>query len=315
MRARSENLEDSLGRSFRTLDVFTDKAFAGNPLAVVLDAEGLTKDEMQAIAREFGLSETVFVLPAEKPAHTAKVRIFTPATEVPFAGHPTVGTAVLLATEKFGALDQEEDAIIVLEEGVGPVRIGVKLRPGEAGFAEFDAVGLPEDDGAPAPDDRLAAALGLAPNEIGFENHKPTRFSSGLPFTFVPVHGLEAIGRATVVARHWPEAFGGDGYGMAFVYCRETVHNDAWLHARMFAPMMLAAPEDPATGSAAVALAGVIHRFDRPPDGLHAGVIEQGYEMGRPSAISLELEIDRGRLHRVRIGGQAIEVTRGELTA
>lgn len=303
-----------MGRAFRTLDVFTDKAFAGNPLAVVLDAEGLTTEAMQAIAREFALSETVFVLPAEKPAHTAKARIFTPTTEIPFAGHPTVGTAVLLASEKFGPLEREEDAIIVLEEGIGPVRIGVKLRPGEAGFAEFDAVGLPKEDGEPAPDDRLAAALGLAPNEIGFENHKPTRFSPGLPYTFVPVQGLEAMDRASVVARHWPEGFGSDGYGMAFIYCRETVHTDSWFHARMFAPMMLASPEDPATGSAAVALAGVIHRFDRPPDGLHSGVIEQGYEMGRPSSISLEVEIDGGKLRRVRIGGQAVEVTRGELT-
>jgi trans-2,3-dihydro-3-hydroxyanthranilate isomerase len=194
------------------------------------------------------------------------------------------------------------------------VRVGVRLRPGEAGFAEFDAVKLPQEAGAPAPEDRLAAALGLAPNEIGFENHRPTRYTAGLPFTFVPIRDLQAIGGCAVVAQHWRQAFGADGVGMAFAYCRECVHTHASFHARMFAPMVLSSPEDPATGSAAVALAGAIQRFDEPPDGSHSCLIEQGYEMGRPSTIHLEFEIAGGNLRAVRIGGHAVPISTGELS-
>src|SRR5918998_25721 len=128
-------------RRYVVLDVFTERALAGNALAVVLDAEGLDGAAMQAIAREFNLSETVFVLPPERPAHSARVRIFTPATELPFAGHPTVGTAICLAIERFGK-NGGQDAVLVLEEGVGPVRCGVKLS-GDSRFAQFDCPKLP----------------------------------------------------------------------------------------------------------------------------------------------------------------------------
>lgn len=301
-----------MARTFRTVDVFTDTRFGGNPLAVVPDASGLDGDDMQRIAREFNLSETVFVLPAENEAHTAKVRIFTPGRELPFAGHPTVGTAILLALQKFGGSDREEDAIIVLEEGVGPVRVGVRLRPGEAPFAEFDVPVLPQDAGPVPPNDRLAAALGLSPNEIGFENHVATQYSSGVSFTFVPVRDLDTIGRAAPQIQHWREAFGNHDHPNAFLYCRQTVHTDAAFHARMFAPLM-GIPEDPATGAAAAAFAGVVFRFDDPPDGVHSGTIEQGYEMGRPSNIFQELEVEAGKLHKVRIGGHAVEVMEGTL--
>lgn len=299
-------------RTYHILDVFTEKAFAGNPLAVVTEAEGLSGEQMQTIAREFNLSETVFVLPPEHPAHSARVRIFTPGREMPFAGHPTVGTAVLLAAEKFGTVDGDEDAIIVLEEGIGPVRVGVRLRAGQAPFAEFDTVKLPEETGDTPPSDRLAAALGLAPNEIGFENHRPVKFSAGVPFTYVPVRDLEVIERAGVVSEHWLNAFGGDDHPAAYIYCRETMRARSAFHARMFAPTLIAG-EDPATGAAAAALPGVIQRYDQPPDGIHTYIIEQGYEMGRPSDISLELDMQAGRLKTVRIGGSALQVAKGQL--
>lgn len=299
---------------FYKLDVFTSTPYAGNPLAVVLEAGELDGARMQQIAREFNLSETIFVLPPDNPVHTAKVRIFTRFEELPFAGHPTIGAAVLLAQQKFAAIEREEDAIVVLEEGIGPVRVGVRLRPGEAAFAEFDAATVPEQVGEPAPTDRLAAALGLAPNEIGFENHKPTRYSAGLPFTFVPVQGLDAIGDIEIRMQYWQEAFGGNGPNAAFVYCRETVHRRSAFHARAFVPSLLGA-EDAATGSAAAAFAGVIQQFDDPPDGVHNGLIEQGYEMGRPAEISLELELEAGEVHVVRIGGNAVPVMEGRLEA
>jgi trans-2,3-dihydro-3-hydroxyanthranilate isomerase len=294
---------------YHVLDVFTEERFGGNPLAVVLDADGLDGARMQRIAREFNLSETVFVLKPEHAAHTARVRIFTPARELPFAGHPTVGTGALLALLRAPEPAGRGDALIVLEEGVGIVRVGVRLRPGAAPYAEFDAPKLPTEDGTLPPADRLAAALGLIPSEIGFENHRPTRYGAGNVFAFVPVASLDAIGKARVATTHWDGALQGQG---AFLYCRQAVHTTSSFHARMFAPD-LGIPEDPATGSAAAAFAGVVHRFDALPDGAHKRVIEQGYEMGRPSTIALTVEVEYGKLAAVRIGGHAVPVAEGKI--
>ena len=299
---------------FHTLDVFTDKPFSGNPLAVVLEADQLTTEQMQAIAREFNLSETIFVQRAVNPAHTAKVRIFTPAAELPFAGHPTVGAAILIAELKTGGLNATDlDSIVALEENIGIVRVGVRLRRGQAAFAEFDAPRLPTEAGAPPSVDQLAAALGLLPREIGFANHRPTCFAAGNSFTFVPVTSLQAMGKAAVNSQHWATAMTDNGATGAFLYCRETMHTTSAFHARMFAPAM-GIPEDPATGSAVVTFAGIIQRFDELPDGHHKRIIEQGFEMGRPSIISLSAEVERGKLANVRIGGNAVRITEGRIT-
>lgn len=300
--------------AFHTLDVFTDVAFGGNPLAVVLDADLLTAERMQVIAREFNLSETVFILRPANPAHTARARIFTPLSEVPFAGHPTVGAAILLAQLRAPAAGEDHDAIVALEEMIGTVRIGVRLRSSQAGFAEFDAPELPVETGAPVRIEPLAAALGLLPREIGFANHRPTSYSVGNSFTFVPVASHEALARAAVNTQYWSAAMAGQGVIGAFVYCAETVHTTSAFHARMFAPDV-GVPEDPATGSAAVAFAGVIQRFDALPDGHHKRVIEQGFEIGRPSLIALSLDVAQGRLHTVRIGGHAVRIAEGRIRA
>lgn len=297
---------------YHTLDVFTDRRFGGNPLAVVHDADGLSPDDMQKVAREFNLSETVFILKPANPAHSARVRIFTPSRELPFAGHPTVGTAILLAQIRAPLVNGERDAIIALEEQIGPVRIGVRLRNGEAPFAEFDAPKLPEKDGTLSSRDRLAEALGLLPREIGFENHTPQCFTSGNTFAYIPVNGLEAIGRARINGAAWASAFPPSQISGVYLYTRQCLHNGSAFHARMFAPD-LGVPEDPATGAAAVGFAGVVDAFDDLPDGLHKRVIEQGYEMGRPSAIMLTLIVERGSLDTVRIGGKAVRVTEGIL--
>ena len=295
---------------YHVLDVFTDKRFAGNPLAVVHGADALDGTVMQAVAREFNLPETVFVLKPQSPAHTARVRIFTPARELPFAGHPTVGTGVLLAELRTPLANGQGEALVVLEQPIGTVRVGVRLREGSATFAEFDAPKVPESVGTPATADQLAAALGLIPAEIGFENHRPTIYSAGNPFAFVPVASLEAIAKARVASPHWETATQ-NNIGV-FLYCRQTVHNTSSFHARMFAPHN-GIPEDPATGSAAAAFAGVVHRFDELPDGTHKRTIEQGYEMGRPSSMYLSLEIERGKLDSVRIGGHAVRVSEGKI--
>ncbi len=299
-------------RRYTLLNVFAASEDGGNPLAVMSDVDGLDDAGMQEIARRLGLSETVFVFPPKYPSHTAAIQIFTPAAELPFAGHPTVGTAVCLVRERLWRTQGAEfEALAVLEAKGGILRVAIRPGNGEAPFAEFDAPGLPQECGEAAPADRIAAALGLSPTEIGFENFKPRRFRVGVPFTFVPVDGLEAIARAQVVSEYWDEAFGGDDHAAAYLYCRDTVQHKAAFHARAFAPAM-DVPEDPATGSAVAAFAGIIHLFDSPPEGTYSGIIEQGIEMGRPSEIFLEFEIVNRKIRVVRIGGYALAV--GEKT-
>jgi trans-2,3-dihydro-3-hydroxyanthranilate isomerase len=288
-------------RRFATLDVFTDRRFAGNPLAVVLETEALDAAAMQAIAREFNHPETVFVFAPADPAHRAHVRIFTPARELPFAGHPTVGTAVLLGARDGGGSD------IVLEEGIGAVRCTLESTSDGGGSARFAIPQLPTEAGAPADDAAIAAALSLTPSDIG--EGRPARWSAGLPFTFVPIASLSAMARCRPDLAKFDAAFGAGG--AAYAFCNETAEPDHHFHARMFAPGM-GVPEDPATGSAA-AFAGVLARRLR--DGTHALVIEQGYEMGRPSLIRLTAEVAAGRLVSASIGGNAVIVTEGTIEA
>ena len=298
-----------MARRFFTLDVFAKEPLSGNPLAVVIDAEGLDDARMLAIAREFNLSETVFVLPARNPVNTARVRIFTPAMELPFAGHPTVGAAVLVASLRAPELAGGRDLGVVLEEQVGDVACTVRLEKHGASFAWFDLPRLPERIGA-ADARTLAEALSLEETDIGFDGHRPVVYSAGTPFCFVPVSGLEAIARAKPDARKLTAASAG-GRG-AWLYTRETRDCESAVHARMFSALMPGL-EDPATGSAAAAFAGVAHAFEKPEDGEHALVIEQGYEMGRPSRITLGMIVQNGALVSATIGGHVARVSEGTL--
>lgn len=300
---------------FHTIDVFTDRRFGGNPLAVVLGADALDSQTMQAIARETNLSETAFVRAAHNPGHTAAIRIFTPTQELQFAGHPTIGTAVLLADLK-GMAGQNGcgDAIITLELPIGTVRIGVRHREGEAPFAEFETPKLPRDAGAMPAVEKLAAALGLIPSEIGFENHRPHCFAAGNAFACIPVVDLEAIGKAFINAPHWASAFDNQGIVGAYLYTRQCLHVGASFHTRMFGPGA-GVPEDPATGSAAICLAGAITTFDALPDGQHGRVLEQGFEMNRPSNIVVTMSVRGGQLEAVRLSGHAVRVISGQLRA
>ncbi|MCZ4289935.1 PhzF family phenazine biosynthesis protein [Hoeflea alexandrii] len=297
-------------------DVFTGTALAGNPLAVVFDADHLSDGQMQAIAREFNLSETVFVLKPENPVHTARLRIFTSQRELPFAGHPTVGAAVALADRRLGGTLPANgiDMVKMLEEKIGQVRCAVRLQPGKAGFAEFDLPKLSRQLDVEIEPADIGAALGLDPHEIGFENHRVSLWSAGVPFVMVPVHDLAAAAKADCNAYEW-ERFApmGDGQlAFAYVYCRGGVNHAASFHARMFAPGD-GMPEDPATGSAAAALSGAIHHFDGLPEGKHALVIEQGVEMGRPSLIHLHIDCAGTEVSHVRIGGEAVRIAEGKL--
>jgi trans-2,3-dihydro-3-hydroxyanthranilate isomerase len=293
---------------FATYDVFTDTPFAGNPLAVVFDADVLSDAQMQTIAGEFNLSETIFIRAPANSAHAASVRIFTPTKELPFAGHPTTGGAIALAEARHGR-DAPNDLLIVLEEKIGPVRCGVKIAATGASFAEFSVPKLSEAAG-PDPDaEAVARLLGLSPAEIGFDRHAPSLYSAGVPFAMIPVASSAALARARPTASETRAAVGATE---VFVYTRAEQHASHAFRARMFAPE-IGIVEDPATGSAAAAFAGALARFEDLPDGWHTLPILQGVEMGRPSLIGLEVEIENGALAGARIAGKAVKVSEGML--
>lgn len=308
-------------RRFATLDVFTDTALAGNPLAVVLDADGLDDAAMQAIAREFNLSETVFVAPPAESRHRAALRIFTPARELPFAGHPTIGTAILLALHDRAAAERAErglaDAVAFgLEERIGVVACAVEIgADGRSGHARFKLPVMPTYLGEAPEAGALAEALGLKPQEIGFHRHHPSRHGVGPAFTFVPLASRDALDRARLddagLSRLFPpETF--EAADALYLYALDPEGLGRQYQARMFAPR-LGLPEDPATGSAAAAFAGVLMQFEPLGHGEHDVLIRQGVAMGRPSAISLQLVVAEGALRSVEVGGAAVRVSEGVL--
>jgi trans-2,3-dihydro-3-hydroxyanthranilate isomerase len=227
-----------------------------------------------------------------------------------------VGAAVALAGagEPVEAKRGNQAGIFVLEENIGLIRCAVS-RQGSATFAEFDLAKLPEPLKLSADGEAIGAALGLGPHEIGFENHRVAFWSAGVPYVTIPVAGLDAAARARLDNEAWADLAPKKSelaYASPYVYCRETVHKDSAFHARMFVP---GSPsyEDPATGSAAAAFAGAIMHFDRPGDGMSRFWIEQGLEMGRPSRIRLELDVEAAKLASARIGGHAVKFAQGQL--
>jgi len=297
-----------LRRRYYVLDVFTDRTPGGNPLAAVIDCDGLETEAMQKIAADFNLSETIFVLAPHDPINTARLRIFTPRAELPFAGHPTVGGAVLVAELRAAAHLRAQDLRIVLEENIGEIICSVSHRPNCVHRAHFILPKLPTRLGAAPDKARLAAALGLSPEDIGFDRHVPSNYTAGVNFTFVPVASLAAIASAKPRPDLFENAFG----NAAYLYTRECAEAGHDFHARMFAPQFGVA-EDPATGSAAAAFVGVLMAFEKIADGSHAFAIEQGYEMGRPSLIALTLDVEKTVLVEASIGGGVLFSAQGTL--
>lgn len=293
-----------MSRRYHILDVFTDTALVGNPLAVVTEAAGLDDARMQAIAREFNLSETVFVLPPEDSRHRACARIFTPTAELPFAGHPTVGTAVLLAI-----LDGRTTAAAFgLEERVGVVPCVTEPRGERAGFARFRLPKLPAHVGEGVAADAAAAALGVDVKDIGFGRHKPSLRQVGPPFHLIPLASLDALARARPSGTFDAVLTGPGVRPAAFLYAPVN----GGYRARMFAPAM-GVYEDPATGSAVACLAGAIADHEGLGDGTHDFRIDQGVEMGRPSRIDLQIVLEDGKLASGEIGGGAVIIAEGVL--
>lgn len=295
---------------FYTADVFTDTPFGGNQLAVLPDARGLTTEQMLAITREFNYSESTFVFPPDNPKHTRRVRIFTPGGEVPFAGHPTVGTAhVLAALGEIPLTGAETD--IVLEEGVGPVPVKIRSQNGKPDFCQLSVAMLPKVSTPTVSRDSLASMLSLEPNEVLDGEYAPQGVSCGLPFLIVPLRDRKAVSRSRLRLDQWESALQGTEHEMVMVFAADPERTGSDMRARMYGPSVNVI-EDPATGSACACLAGYL-AARTPRDGTLRWVVEQGFEMGRPSILHIEADKDAGKITGVRVGGQTVLVSKGEL--
>ncbi|MEO7962849.1 MAG: PhzF family phenazine biosynthesis protein [Gemmatimonadaceae bacterium] len=301
-------------RTYRyiTADIFTGVRFGGNQLAVLPDARGLTTDEMWAITREFNYSESTFVFPPDDAAHTRRVRIFTPGGEVPFAGHPTVGTAHVLAAIGEIALTGDETSI-VFEEGVGPVGVKIRTRDGVPVFSQLTVAKLPEILPPVPPSDVLATMLSLGVDDLMDGAWTPQAVTCGLPFVFVPLRSRDAVRRAKLRMETWETQLAGQAADMIMLFAMEGEEAGHDVRARMFGPGV-AVMEDPATGSACAALGGYLGTRDARTDGTLSWVVEQGYEMGRPSVLHVECDKRDGAITAVRVGGESVLVCEGTLS-
>ena len=282
---------------FHIYDVFTTTPFTGNPLAIVEGADDLTTAQMQTLARQFNLSETIFVQRPDDPAHTAKVRIFFPTAEIPFAGHPTIGCALHLAGDTSTHITLEEEA------GLVPVTI---TRDGTTPLAEFTAPKLPIRHAPVPPHAMIAAALGLQPARIG--PHDPGVWQGGPAFLYVPVTDLATLAAARPMEPQWSDLMAAADVDSAYLY---TATPDGY-RARMFSPTA-GIPEDPATGSASAILAAHLLANGALPEGTTTIALQQGVEMGRPSHIRLTATVTAGTLAAIRIAGRAVPIASGTI--
>jgi trans-2,3-dihydro-3-hydroxyanthranilate isomerase len=304
---------------FYWLDVFTQQVFGGNQLAVFPEAQGLGDAQMQQIAREFNISETVFLFPPETPTGTRRARIFTPGRELPFAGHPTIGAVHVLATIGRGP-HTSPPRQIVLEEGVGPVPVSIQEQSGGTLFIQLSAARAPEFRPLTIVPSAFAPALNLEPAD--FESPLPAGIvSCGTPFVILPLKNADALRRARLNFDAWQQLVASGALGTTDPLWTEHVYpvtNDASvrpadLRVRMFAPG-LGVTEDPATGSAAATLAAHLAKHATRPDGTLRWTIEQGIEIGRKSVLYLEADKNDGDVMAVRVGGYAVTVSEGDFT-
>ncbi|MGZ5874030.1 MAG: PhzF family phenazine biosynthesis protein [Bradyrhizobium sp.] len=296
--------------NFVTVDVFTGTQFAGNPLGVVLNAEGLSGGQMQAIAAEFNLAETTFVLPPKHPAHTAEVRIFTPRYEMPFAGHPNVGTAFALARAgtSYGRTVGNDSVLFEEKAGIVPVSL---LRDGDvvtgARLASPQLLTL----GAEIPAELIASACSLSVDDIETRNHPPRIASCGAPFIVAELKGRARLAAATARSDVFVRDISKQPATSILIYT-QVEESGLDIRARMFAPHH-GIPEDPATGSANVALIGLLAKLRPEPDLRISKTVAQGVEMGRPSLLHAEAEKKSGTVTATYIGGRCVPVMSGTI--
>jgi trans-2,3-dihydro-3-hydroxyanthranilate isomerase len=296
---------------FLTADVFTNRRFGGNQLAVFPDARAIPENELLPVTREFNFSETVFVYPPADPRHTRRVRIFTPGGEIPFAGHPTVGTAhVLAATGEIALAGPITD--IVLEEGVGPVPVRIRGHGRAPTFCQLAVAKLPEETPPPVDAAAIADTLSLDAEDLVGGDHAPMAVSCGLPYLIVPLASGDAVRRARLRPDVWARTLKGSTSQEIMVVAQDGAAYDADLHARVFVPG-LSVPEDPATGSACAALGGYLAR--RTPRGAATlcWTVAQGVEMGRRSHLEVEADKVDGAVTAVRVGGATVLVSEGTM--
>jgi trans-2,3-dihydro-3-hydroxyanthranilate isomerase len=303
--------------AYHLVDVFTNRRFGGNQLAVFTDARGLSDEEMQQIAKEMNLSESSFILPSEDKQNDFRLRIFTPGAELPMAGHPTVGTAYVMAYEEM--IDVSQDTLIVrFEEGVGPIPVRLEFPPGESGQHPrlptkiMMQQHLPEF--GPVFEDRAAIAemLSISPDNI--EESLPLEVvSCGVPFLYVPLRSLTAVHNVKLRLDLWEKLLADYIAREVFVFSRSTVTDDATVHSRMFAPN-LGIMEDPATGAASGPLGCylVTHGLVSAEQGENI-ISEQGFEIGRPSFITISIQQEAGQISAVHVGGQCVHVGQGTI--
>lgn len=290
---------------YYTCDVFTETRFGGNPLAVLPHADGLSSEQMQLIAREFNFSETTFVFPP-KVGHARHVRIFTPAREIPFAGHPNVGTAFVLASiGEFGEI--KSSLTVTFEEEAGLVSIAIQGSDGKIASCELTA---PQSVsfGKTLPVQLVAAAISVDAKDVVTKIHGPQVASVGLPFIMVELKDRSALERARINMSGFEALVAQGVMPDVFLYTRTSDGFD--IRARMFAPLS-GVPEDPATGSANCALAGLLAHHNAQPNLSFVWRIAQGVEMGRPSTLIARAEKVDGVVQTTRIGGASILVSDG----
>ncbi|MFL5549900.1 MAG: PhzF family phenazine biosynthesis protein [Gemmatimonadaceae bacterium] len=314
-RAQASQILGRMPYPFHTADVFTDHLHGGNPLAVVPDARGLSDAQMQAVTREFNYSETVFVFPPTLASNTRRVRIFTPGAELPFAGHPTVGCAFVLASIGEIPLHGGETRI-VLEEGVGPIPVLIRSEAGRPVFAQLTSAKLPEIKDPPPPPETLCEILSLEPSHIVADDMiEPEAVSTGVPYLFIPIKKPEMLSWVKIDIAKWEQSLRDYWAPDMFVFSTEdwaNIFEGGHIRARMFAPG-LGIGEDPATGSACAALAGFLALRAETRDGTLRWTVDQGVEMGRPSRLELEVDLKRGQLAAIRVGGTSVLVSSGTL--
>jgi trans-2,3-dihydro-3-hydroxyanthranilate isomerase len=295
--------------NFITVDVFTDRRFGGNPLAVVLDGRGLATQQMQSIAAEFNLAETTFVLPPKDPAHTAEVRIFTPRAELPFAGHPNIGTAFVLAQPGSASGRVVSDPII-FEEKAGLVKLDL-IRDGTLVVGARLTAPQPLVRSDDIALDVVAAACSIGVGDIETVNHRPCIASCGIPLVFAELKTRSGLAAAQPRSEIFSEHLRADRVTGVLLYAFDK-ERGVDIQARMFAPLY-GVPEDPATGSANLALAGLLASLRSEADLTLQLRIAQGVDMGRPSLLEAAAEKRNGQITEMRIGGRCVAMMRGSL--
>lgn len=296
--------------AYHRVDVFTDRAFGGNPLAVFPDGAAVPSELYQSIAREMNLSETTFVMPSEDPACDFKVRIFTPATELPMAGHPTVGTAFVLT--RLGLFDPAtNNGVLTLEEAVGPIPVTVAMEGGQPGQITMSQP-MPNFGTIFGDRGAIAAALSLEADDLEADVPVQT-VSCGAPFAFAPIRTRAAVARAVPRLDLCKRIFAGTDVIGIFLFCRETESPLAAVHSRMFAPWS-GVPEDPATGGASGPLGCYLLRYGMlGEDNEFTIVSEQGMEMGRPSFLTITIGSGADGIDKVQVGGTSVYMGEGIL--